>query len=145
MVGAMRHASLILAPVLALWLCGCASRGPAAGGRVFPATTPQARVADVHVFRDGTSIRLTNSTARAFGPCVLWINRAFSRDLPGLAVGESLELDLREFVDEHGARFRAGGFFSSEPPKRVVLVQIAETGQDGATTLTGLIAIAEPD
>lgn len=112
---------------------------------MFPATTPQSSVADVHVFRDGTSIRLTNSTGRSFGPCVLWINRAFSRELPGLAVGETLELDLREFVDEHGARFRAGGFFSTEPPKRVVLVQIAETAQDGATTLTGFIAIAEAE
>ncbi|MCC6951424.1 MAG: hypothetical protein IT433_08250 [Phycisphaerales bacterium] len=141
----MRHVTLILAPMAALWLCGCAARAPEASGRVFPATTPQASVADVHVFRDGTSIRLTNTTAKAYGPCVLWVNRAFSRELPGLAVGETLELDLREFIDEHGARFRAGGFFSAEPPKRVVLVQIAEAGEDGATTLTGLIAIAEPD
>lgn len=145
MVGTMRHAPLLVAPVLILALGGCASRGPKPSGRVFPATTPQSSLADVHVFRDGTNIRLTNSTAHAFGPCVLWINRAYSRELPGLAVGETLELDLREFIDEHGARFRAGGFFSTEPPKRVVLVQIAEAGQDGAPTLTGLIAIAEPD
>jgi hypothetical protein len=134
-----------VAPLLMLALTGCASRGTAAGGRVFPATSPQTAVADVHVFRSGTGIRLTNSTAWAYGPCVLWINRSFSRELPGLAVGETLELDLREFIDEHGARFRAGGFFSAEPPKRVVLVQIAEEGPDGAMALTGLIAVAEAD
>ena len=70
---------------------------------------------------------MTNTSARAFGPSTLWINASHSREIDGFAIGESLTLDLRSFVDEYGNTFRAGGFFATRRPHDLVLAEI-ETG-----------------
>ena len=92
----------------------------------------------MQVERDDTRLRLTNTSARAFGPSTLWVNAGFSREISEFGLGDSLELDLREFVDEFGNPFRAGGFFATRQPHDVVLVEI-EDGVDGQRY--GLIVI----
>jgi hypothetical protein len=96
----------------------------------------QSRVLDIQVFRDGTELRLTNTTARRFEPGRLWINRSYSVPTPALDLGESISLDLRSFVNEHGDRFRAGGFFATREPDLVVLAQLESGGE-----LFGLVIV----
>lgn len=91
--------------------------------RSYPFEPGQSQVHDIQVFRDGTRLRMTNTTASSFGPGTVWVNRRFSHPVGGLGVGESLDLDLYEFVDEFGDTFRAGGFFAKQNPDPVVLVQ----------------------
>jgi hypothetical protein len=94
------------------------------------------RVADVQAFREDTRLVMTNTTAEEFRPGLLWVNAYFSREIDGLAIGETLRLDLREFRNEYGEAFRAGGFFATRRPDAVVLVEIQQ-GDDliGLTTI----------
>jgi uncharacterized protein YceK len=114
-------------------LAGCSTVGdllaPTAGtpGPV-PSGLEQAEVLNIQVFRNVTDLELTNTTARSFGPGRLWINERYSREIDGLAIGESLDLPLSEFVDEFGDSFRAGGFFATRDPDPLVLAQLESEG-----------------
>jgi hypothetical protein len=132
-----------IASVLALG-AGCAGKPRAEGAAPrYPDAAAKAGVADIQVFRRGTRLQFTNSTARSFPASRLWINMRFSRAIDPLPVGARVDLDLREFVDHYGQAFRAGGFFSSEPPKPVVLAQIEMPGDDGAPQLVTLIVASD--
>jgi hypothetical protein len=109
-------------------------------GPAYPAGATRTETIDVQVIRRGTRIEMTNTTARAFGPGTLWINGWYGREIPGLAVGESLNLRLRDFRDEFGDEFRAGGFFAKEAPDRIVLAELQIEGR-----LLGLVVIDQKD
>lgn len=113
--------------------------------RPYPRELEQSEVIDVQVIRDPeTVISLTNTTSRAFGPSTLWINGRFSRPILGFAPGETLRLDLYEFRDEFGEKFRAGGFFATKNPDKVVHAQL-ETVEDGETKLIGLVVVGQDE
>ena len=101
---------------------GCA--GPVDYARPYPADKAPGRPLDVQVFRDSDRIRLTNTSAHAFGPGTLWVNAAFSRPIDGLRVGQTLELSLHDFYNEYQQRFRAGGFFATELPWALVKTEL---------------------
>ena len=106
----------------------------------YPEDAKAGPVLDVQVFRDVTTLKFTNTTTKDFGPSVIWLNKRFSLAIAGFASGDSVELDLREFVDEFGDTYRAGGFFSQREPAPVVLVQV-ETIDNDQTTLYGLVIV----
>ncbi len=126
-------------PLLAGVLPGCRGGSvprPAGEARALPATLTQTETLDIQVFRNVTKLELTNTTARAFEGGTLWLNQRFSRPMEPLAIGESRSIPLKQFLDEFGEPFRGGGFFATEPPDRVVLVQLETEG-----TLYGLVVI----
>lgn len=127
----------VLGCVLAI--SACATKPTA---RVFapkyPEDVARTQTLDVQVKREGTQIRVINTSSRTLGPGRMWINMRFSRDVDSLAPSQELELDLREFRDDLGDVFRAGGFFSKEKPDAVVLVQWQTDNQ-----MLGLVAVAE--
>lgn len=139
--------ALALAPTLlalAIGLGGCYSPsgkakvnpGPTAWGqqpRPYPAAIEPTEILDVQVFREVTRLKMTNTTATGFGPGTVWINRRYARDIEGFATGQTLDLDLTEFVDEFAAPFKAGGFFATKRPDPVVVVEL-ETGSDADAT-----------
>ena len=137
-----------VALVVAGTLCAACSRVPTAlvGGpvgpydRPYPATIEPAGQLDVQVARDGPVITLTNTTARSFGPSTLWINRRYSRPVPGFGVGQTLTLPLEQFRDEYGDPFRGGGFFATEQPDRIVMAEL-ETVSDAQTVIYGLVVV----
>lgn len=141
--GAVRRglARGLLACVLAAGLAGCASGGKPQDAREYPAALRQKAVLDIQVLRRGTRIELANTSSRAFGPSTLWLNRYFAKDIEGFAVGQTLDLDLEQFRDEHGDAFRAGGFFAAEPPKRIVMAQIQTRPPSGEAELFGLVVV----
>ena len=120
-------------------MVGCAGSGDLLSAKTDyegapPSPLPQSEVLNIQVFRNVTDIELTNTTARSFGPGLVWINERYSHPIEGLAIGESLDLPLRAFVDEFGDPFRAGGFFATRDPAPVVLAQLEAEG-----TLYGLL------
>ena len=126
----------------ALLLCcfvlpACTS-GPGDHGShpLYPTHLAQAETLDIQVTRDATRITLTNTTARSFGASRLWLNGAYGRDLEPLEIGETVTLDLSEFVDENGEPFKAGGFFAAERPDTLVLAQLEVEGR-----LLGLVVV----
>lgn len=130
--------------LVACSLAACGATGSRVqGSRPYPMEASRGEVLDVQVIRDGTRIRSTNTSARTFGPSTMWLNMRFSLPIAGWSPGEELELDLREFRDEFGERFRAGGFFAKELPEPVVLAQIETQGSRGSE-LVGLVAITPP-
>jgi hypothetical protein len=97
----------------------------------------QTKVLDVQVIRDETQITMTNTSAQDLPAGRLWVNQWFSREFPGLPIGQTVTYDLFEFKDRYGDTFRAGGFFATQRPDRVVQVQV----EDASGELTGLVAI----
>ncbi len=90
----------------------------------YPAAIAQEETVDIQVFRDGTTLRFTNTTAERFGPCRVWVNAWYGRQIDGVDIGETIALDLYSFKDTNGVKFRAGGFFAVEQPDDVVLTQL---------------------
>ncbi|MDF1808950.1 MAG: hypothetical protein P1U42_04565 [Phycisphaerales bacterium] len=106
----------------------------------YPEDIAQGEVFDIQVFRDVTLLKFTNTTTHEFGPSVIWINKRYSLPIDGVASGETVELNLLEFVDEFGDVYRAGGFFAQRTPAPVVLVQI-ETIANEEPTLFGMVVV----
>lgn len=116
---------------------GCRSgTDPNIQGPAFPAQMAQTSTLDIQVVRDETTIRLTNTTARQFGKSRLWLNRWFSRDIEKLDVGQTLTLDLGDFEDQYGERFRSGGFFATREPTPLSQAQL-----ETADSLIGLVVV----
>lgn len=131
-----------LVGALAVFAAGCSTGQRAVGldeGRAYPSGKAQQEVLNIQLIRDEASVSLTNTTARALGESVLWINQEFWYPISGLGVGETMHIELTEFRNEYGARFRAGGFFATERSKNVVLAQL-EVGDD-ADSLLGIVVV----
>ncbi len=126
---------------------GCASAPPSMESDiVYPAHVGQREMLDIQVVQHATTIEFTNTTARAFGPCRMWLNARFSRALDGLRVGETLTLNVSEFRDEFNESFRHGGFWATRPGDRLVLAQIEvpPTGGGEKPSLLGLVVVGRP-
>ncbi len=131
-------AAASLAIGLAVCVCGCNRTGGSGEIGELP-TYPdlqQAQTLDVQVFREETRLSFTNTTSRAFGPCRVWLNQWYSREVAGIGVGQTVEYELSSFKDRFGDCFRAGGFFATVPPAKVVLVQIENQNE-----LLGLVIV----
>jgi hypothetical protein len=119
--------------------CGWLGGAEIVEGAVYP-EVEQGPTLNVQVIRDGTRVRMTNTSSRAFGPSRLWANRWYSYPLErGWGVGETLELSLEQFRDRYGQSFRAGGFFATETGESLVQMQIQEGDE-----VIGLVVIGRP-
>lgn len=116
---------------------GCHEQNRIDGGPVYP-EMQQSRAIDVQVIRDETTITFTNTSAQTIPACRMWVNRSWSLDIEQVGIGETRRLDLRDFKDEFGESFRAGGFFATEAPDKVVAAQLEMGGE-----MVGLIVIGQ--
>lgn len=119
---------MTLALGAALLLGACRGQPTIVQGEVYPAELKQSRVLDVQVARERTHITLVNTSAQALGGR-LWVNQWWSRELPSVEPGQRITLDLREFKDRFGKPYRAGGFFATENPDKLVLTQLQSGGE----------------
>lgn len=141
-----RIATLVPLAAGALAASGCAlfeePKAIVGAGEPYPQAVEPGPVWDIQVFRDVTRLKMTNSTAIGFGPGRVWVNRRFSHPFDGLAPGQSLDLPLHRFTGEFGEPFRAGGFFATEIPEEVVMVELeATSGTDRQPRRHGLIVV----
>lgn len=90
----------------------------------YPDSIPKGEIYDVQVFRQSTHLKLTNITTKDFGPSTLWLNQRYSLPINGLDSGQTIDLNLKTFIDEFGDTFKAGGFFAQRVPAPVVLCQL---------------------
>ncbi len=155
-VGALSVGSLSIAMVgAAVGLSGCAASSMlVATGPVYPQDAVQQGVLDVQVLRRGTGIELSNTTGATLSG-TLWVNRWWAMTLEPIAPGRTVTIPLARFVDRYDEAFRAGGFFATQQPTRLVHAQLQPStelrlgGGDGVTVpagaLVGLVVIAEPE
>lgn len=121
--------------VLQMALTGCAT--PALEpGPSYPASASRYGSLDIQVYLQGRELVLTNTTALALPAGRLWLNEWYSAATPEIAIGQTLRLPLTSFRDEHGQTIRGGGFFASEAPEEILLVEMAAAGE-----LYGLIVV----
>jgi len=127
----MKRRTILCALAAFTSLAGCATLDELAGdsilepGPVYPQELGQSGMLDIQAFRSETSLLLTNTTSESFpGGGRIWVNAQFSFPFGSFDIGQTMDVDLRNFVNEFGERFRAGGFFATERPDRVVLVQL---------------------
>lgn len=142
-VGFALSAALTLC-VLAPSMGGCQlfnEKLTAEPGPVYPEDAPMVSVLDVQLFRDVTTLRFTNSTTMDLPEGTLWLNKRYSSPMPGAPSGETVELDLRSFVDEFGDTYKAGGFFAQREPAPVVLAQVEVPDGNGNPLLYGLVVV----
>ncbi len=137
------------APLLAItatalsMLCACQSapQANAPWARPFPTEVTRAGTLDIQVVRKGTSMTMTNTTTRSFGPCTIWLNMQWALPIDGFASGETLTLDLHQFRNEYNEHFRAGGFFAVERPDTIALAQIETVNEQAAHEVVGLVTV----
>ena len=121
--------------------CATAPPTPVAYARAFPEGLPQRETLDVHAFQRATALEFTNTTARAYGPSTVWINRWYCTPVDSIAVGETISIPLKRFRDAESFAFRGGGFFASREPDTVTQAQLEVVRPDGTRELLGLIVI----
>lgn len=142
-----RSASIVAVVGLAtllVSLTGCARQryDPALATPPYPAELHRAQSVDIQVFREGSDIELVNATATSYFDFDLWVNQRYTRHVEALPAGESIRLSLWDFYDELGENFSAGGFWRTEEPTAVRLVEI-QLGPD--EPMIGLITITMQD
>lgn len=125
-------------------LVGCASTGELDSGPRYPEVSQRVETLDIHAFRSGTRLQMTNTTGHSFGQGMLWLNGRYGYAIDGLDIGETIRVPLRQFVDEQGRRFGAGGFFAAEPPELLALVELTiQDDQAEQAIKYGLIAVGQ--
>lgn len=133
--------SLPLLGASCAWVGGCAStHQPAGDARAYPAAPARGEVLNIQVFKHPRHVEFTNTTARSFGPCTLWLNGRFSRPIEGIGVGQTVRLPIREFRDEFSESMRPGGFFAIDTPDKLVLAELETEGR-----FLRLVVIASPE
>ncbi|MDY7107403.1 MAG: hypothetical protein SYC29_02085 [Planctomycetota bacterium] len=132
--------STIIAALTLFPGAGCArqTHNPALATRPYPAHLHRAESIDIQVFREGTMLEVVNTTPRSYHDFDLWVNQRFVRHVESLPAGETVRLSLRGFYDELGEPFRAGGFFRTEKPMPVRLVEMQFSEEQ---PMIGLITI----
>ena len=132
----------VLVLVMSTAGCGRSLYDPAKATRAYPMHLHQPESIDVQVFRDKSSIELVNATPRSYTDFDLWINQRFVAHVAALPAGESVRLSLWDFRDERGERLNAGGFWRTEEPTPVRLVEIQIADEQ---PLIGLVTIRAED
>ena len=106
-----------------VWGCEAWERPTTDYATAYPLNTQQARSIDVQVVRDDAVLTISNTTAAVLPAGRLWVNQAFSRPVDELPIGETVSFDLYEFRNRFDEPFRAGGFFATQNPLNIYMVQ----------------------
>ncbi len=133
----MRRLFPIVLVVLAVG-CERAMYDASRATRPYPLKLHERTSVDIQAFPEGTQLTIVNSTPRSYGPCDVWINQRFMSRLAGLPTGATVTMSLWDFWDERGDRFSAGGFWRTERPTPVRLIEL-QVGED--QPLVGLTTI----
>ncbi|MCA9311350.1 MAG: hypothetical protein KDA21_09110 [Phycisphaerales bacterium] len=135
---------ILMAAAALLTVTGCTSNegqgSPVSWARPYPQGQASAGTLDIQVIRRPQSLEMTNTSLHAFGPSTVWLNAEYALPIDGFAVGETLSLPLTGFRNEFSERFRAGGFFATRDPTRLVLAEIeAEDGRWGLIVVSNTL------
>lgn len=124
----MRWLRICVLGLLAASLVGCGSGRSGGEFAEYPGLGGGDEQLNVQAFRRGTTLELTNTSTVAFGESRLWANRAYSRGIVGIGIGETIRVSLHDFRNEYGQPFEAGGFFATARPDALVSLEIEREG-----------------
>ncbi len=135
-----RRPFILIVVVLLAGGCERVMYDPARATRPYPAHLHRTSSIDVQVFRRGPSMEIVNSTPTSYEDFDIWLNRRYVRHMDVMRAGETVRISLWDFWDVRGDRFSAGGFWRTEEPTPLKLVQL-EVGDE--QPLIGLVTIDE--
>ena len=123
---------------------GCGGRvyDPAMATRSYPQALSQGDTIQAEAYRDGERLVIVNATPRAYADFDVWINQRYMHHVDEIAAGETLHLDITGFFDAWGETPVPGGFFRTEAPTPIVLVQFQ---LDRTQPLLGLVTVPVND
>lgn len=108
--------------------------------RPYPTHLHRAESVDIQVFRKGPTLEIVNSMPQSFGDCDVWLNQRFVYNVGTIDAGATIRVSLWNFWDMRGDRFSGGGFWRTERPTPLRLVEL-QSGED--EPLVGLVTIPE--
>lgn len=126
-------ATVVVALGATLSSCGVPARVP---GEVYPSMKDRRGALDIQARLEGRRLSFVNTTPRTLPAGRVWLNAWYSAPVGETPVGAAVEIPLSAFRDEHGESIRGGGFFASEAPERITLVE--RESEDG---VYGLIVV----
>lgn len=144
-LGSLRRGLLVAGMVImALGSAACSGRRyePSLATRAYPVELDQDRVVDIQVFRDGGDLIVTNASPQSLVDVDMWVNRRYMLHIDRLDAGQTRTFWFGDFFDMWGESPVAGGFFRTEAPTPIVLVQF-QIGED--TPLLGAISVPRED
>ncbi len=113
---------------------------PAKATKAYPLHLHRAESINVQVFRDGPHLEIVNSTPVSYADCDVWLNQRFTRRVEAIRAGETVRLSLWDFYDMRGDRFSGGGFWRTERPTPLRLVELQVSDEQ---PLIGLVTVLE--
>ena len=119
---------------------GCGGRvyAPDMATRPYPEELSQGQTIQAEAYRDGAQLVIVNATPQSFMNFDVWINQRYMLHIDELAVGETVHLNITDFFDVWGETPVPGGFFRTEMPTPIVLVQFQ---LDRTQPLQGLVTV----
>ena len=110
--------------------------------RAYPRELHRPVSINAQVFRDGEYIEIQNATAVTYRDVDVWINQRYMKHVDEIPAGGSVELYLGDFWDQYGEAPVAGGFWRTDPPTPVRLVELQLSEEE---PMIGLVAIRAED
>ena len=119
--------------LVAVWgLTGCAQDPPMVDGTAaealaslrYPGKSPYGPDLDIVVIREGSSITLTNRTARSYADMQIWLNQQYVRQAEPITIGKNDEVHLATFVNRLRESFPIGSFLQPETAKAVISAEL---------------------
>lgn len=141
----------ILFPVLGLGLAlmcasisGCGGRvyAPSQATRPYPKELMQGHTIQAEASREGSQLVIVNATPQSFSNFDVWLNQRYMHHIDNLEAGKTLRLNITDFYDTWGETPVPGGFFRTQRPTPVVLVQFQ---LDRTQPLQGLVTVPVND
>ena len=106
----------------------------------YPRDLRSKEVLPIQVIRDEEYITIVNSTAVAYNNAIIWINQQYTQPLPPMPAGSMIRINLWDCYDAFGEKFNAGGFFRTDEPTLLVIVELQQAENQ---PLVGLLVIGE--
>ena len=111
---------------------------PARATRPYPEKLSQGETIQAEASRHGTELLLVNATPQSFSDFDVWVNQRYMHHVDSLKAGDSLRINITDFFDAWGETPIPGGFFRTEQPTPVILVQFQ---LDHTRPLKGLVTV----
>lgn len=91
---------------------------------------------DIVVVREGSSITLTNRTARSYAGMQLWLNQQYVREVDQIEIGTNPDMALESLLNRHSESFPIGTFLQPDLARPVISAELYDPASNVRYRLT---------
>ncbi len=97
---------------------------------IYPAEAETDDALDIQIVRqDRRHIRFDNRTTQSLNDVTIWLNHEYGAVIDRVPIGNSGQVPLLQFVNQHGERYPVGSFLEPEKAKVLVLADAVVDGK----------------